>query len=166
MVGQPADLASAEHLARADRYQFQSWALSLIRGRPVMDGKKGADQGIDGILYFRDEARGQAKKVVVQVKSSHVQSSVIRDLGHVIEREEAAMGFLITLERPTQPMITEALSMGYYHSPGWNRDYPRMQIRTVEELLAEEEFALPPANVTLPQAERVKEEGPEQRRLV
>lgn len=166
VVGQPADLASAEHLARADRYQFQNWALSLIRGRPAQDGKKGADRGVDGVLYFSDEARGRAKKVAVQVKSGHVQSAVIRDLGHVVEREGAAMGFLITLERPTQPMVTEALSMGYYHSPGWNRDYPRMQIRTVEQLLAGEGFQYPQANVTLPQAERVEEEGPAQGRLV
>ncbi len=77
------------------------------------------------------------------------------------------MGFLISLERPTQPMLTEALSAGYYHSPGWNRDYPRLQIRTVEALLGGEGFAYPQANVTLAQAEREEEgDGPEQGRLV
>ncbi len=167
VVGQPADLASAEHLARADRYQFQFWALSLIRARPAQDSKKGADQGVDGFLYFADEAKGPAKKVVVQVKSGHVQSSYIRDLRAVVERERAVMGFLISLERPTQPMLTEALSAGYYHSPGWNRDYPRLQIRTVEALLGGEGFAYPQANVTLAQAEREEEgDGPEQGRLV
>ena len=161
-VGQPADLASAEALARQDRHQFEWWSLSLIKARPAQDKKKGADQGVDGILFFIDEARKKAKKVVVQVKSGHVQSSYIRDLGHVVARENAAMGFLITLERPTTPMRTEALSAGYYHSPGWNRDYPKIQIRTIEQLLNGEWFEYPQANVTLAQAERVEDESEEE----
>jgi DNA modification methylase len=157
IVGQPADLASAEALARQDRYQFQSWALSLIKARPSQD-KKGADQGTDGVLFFMDEARKSHKKVVIQVKSGHVQSSYIRDLAHVVEREKAVMGFLISLERPTQPMLKEALASGYYHSPGWNRDYPKIQVRTIEQLLAHQWFEFPQANVTLAGAERVQQE--------
>jgi site-specific DNA-methyltransferase (adenine-specific) len=159
VVGQPADLASAEALARHDRHQFEWWALSLIQARPAQDRKKGADQGVDGVLFFIDEAKKAAKKVVVQVKSGHVQSSYIRDLRAVTEREKAALGFLITLERPTQPMLTEALAAGYYHSPGWNRDYQRIQVRTIEQLLNGEWFEFPQANVTLAQAERVKAEA-------
>ena len=34
-----------------------------------------------------------------------------------------------------------------------------MQIRTIEELLAGERFHMPPTNITLAQAQRVKEEG-------
>jgi len=34
-------------------------------------------------------------------------------------------------------MIDEAASAGFFHSEGWHRDYPRMQILTVEEVLAE-----------------------------
>ena len=159
VIGQPADLASAEALARQDRFQFEWWALSLIKARPANKGKKGADRGVDGVLFFLDEARKGAKKVVVQVKSGHVQSGVIRDLGHVVEREKAVMGFLITLERPTRAMELEALAAGYYHSPGWNRDYPRLQIRTIEQLLNGEWFDYPQANVTLAQAERVREQA-------
>jgi site-specific DNA-methyltransferase (adenine-specific) len=158
VVGQPADLASAEALARADRYQFQMWALSLIKARP-WQSKKGADQGADGVLYFVDEARQPAKKAVIQVKSGGVGSAVIRDLGHVVEREKAALGFLITLEQPTRPMEIEALSAGYYHSPGWNRDYARLQIRTIAQLLAGWMFDYPQSNVTLSRAEREHEQG-------
>jgi len=159
VIGQPADVASAEALARQDRFQFEWWALSLIKARPADKQKKGADRGVDGVLFFIDEARKGAKKVVVQVKSGHVQASYIRDLSRVVEREKAAMGFLISLERPTRPMLDEALTMGYYRSPGWNRDYPRIQIRTIEQLLAGQWFDYPQANVTLAQAERVKSEG-------
>ena len=35
---------------------------------------------------------------------------------------------------PTQPMITEAADAGFYHSPGWDQDYPKLQILTVADL--------------------------------
>ena len=34
VIGEPEDLAGARQLARDDPYQFQWWALSLIRARP------------------------------------------------------------------------------------------------------------------------------------
>jgi len=154
VIGQPVDVRSAKALADQDRFQFEWWALSLIKARPAGGKKKGADKGIDGIIFFVDEAKKKAKKVLVQVKSGHVQASYIRDLCHVVERDKAVMGFLVTLEPPTKPMITEALSAGYYHSPGWNRDYPKIQIRTIEQLLTGEGFDMPPTNITLARAQR------------
>ena len=159
VIGVPADLQSAEALARQDRFEFEHWALGLIGARSANKKKRGADRGVDGILFFRDSAKGKAKKVVVQVKSGHVQAAYIRDLCHVVEREKAVMGFLVSLERPTRPMITEALAAGYYHSPGWNRDYQKIQIRTIEQLLGAEWFDYPQANITLAQAERVQDEA-------
>ena len=44
-----------------DPYQFQWWALGLVRARPA-DEKKGADRGIDGRLYFHDEGKGGKDK--------------------------------------------------------------------------------------------------------
>src|SRR5437763_655294 len=84
--GEPEDLPAAKQLAHDDRYQFQWWALSLIKARPVGDtgggkqGKKGTDKGIDGIITFIDEADNKVKRVIVQVKSGHVKSGDIRDL--------------------------------------------------------------------------------------
>ena len=37
---------------------------------------------------------------------------MIRDLGHVVERERAKMGIFITLAEPTKPMQTEAVKAG------------------------------------------------------
>ena len=56
-------------------------------------------------------------------------------------------------------MVTESLASGYYSSPGWGRDYPRIQIRTIEQLLAGEWFQFPQANVTLAQADRAETEA-------
>ena len=159
VVGQPVDVQSARALAQQDRFQFEWWALGLIPARPANKRKRGADQGLDGVVFFIDEAKRKAKKVAVQVKSGHVQSSQIRDLCSVVEREKAVMGFFVTLEEPTGPMTTEALSAGYYHSPGWNRDYQKMQIRTIEQLLDGEAFDMPAANITLARAGRVEQKS-------
>lgn len=139
--GEPADLASAAQLAQDDRYQFQWWALSLIQARPLgassdsKTGKKGADHGIDGVITFIDDAKGTARRAVVQVKSGKVNAAQIRDLIGTVEREKAAIGIFITLEPATRPMHTEATVAGVYHSPVWNEDYPRIQLLTIKELL-------------------------------
>jgi len=56
-------------------------------------------------------------------------------------------------------MITEAVSAGYYHSPGWNQDYQKIQIRTIEQLLDGQTFDMPPSNITLARAQRTKAES-------
>ena len=166
VIGEPVDLASAAQLAQESRHQFEWWALSLIRAQPInpgdssgKKGKKGADRGIDGQIVFIDDSSGKPKRIIVQVKSGHVSASIVRDLRGVIEREGAALGVLITLDPPSQPMKTEAASAGYYTSPGWGRDYPRLQILTVEGLLAGvERLDRPPAAVTFKQAQKEKQE--------
>jgi site-specific DNA-methyltransferase (adenine-specific) len=171
VIGEPQSVQSARQLAQDDRFQFEWWALSLVRARPVggeegsKKGKKGADRGIDGVVTFVDDAGGKPKRVLVQVKSGHVNSATIRDLAGTVGREKAAMGVLITLEAPTQPMVTEAVSAGFYESPGWGQKYPRIQILTIAELLAGREIQMPPAYGTFKQAEKVKGDGAQQKGL-
>lgn len=144
LIGVPVDAQSAHALAEQDRFQFEWWALSLAKARPAGGHKKGADRGIDGVMFLRDEPRKKAKKIVVQVKSGHVGSSQIRDLKGVVEREKAPMGFFITLRPPTKPMLKEAISAGYYRSPWSNEDYQKIQIRTIQQLFDGLTFDLPP----------------------
>jgi site-specific DNA-methyltransferase (adenine-specific) len=171
VVGEPKDFGAAHQLASEDRYQFQWWALSLIRARPLggqegsREGKKGSDKGIDGVIAFIDDTTSKAKRVLVQVKSGHVNSSHIRDLKGTLQREQAAIGVFITLEPPSKDMTTEAVSAGFYHSPGWNKDYPRIQILTIEELLHGAEVKMPPQFGTFKQAKRVQQSDAEQAEL-
>ena len=191
VLGEPEDLASARQLARSDRYQFQWWALSLVQAKPLggsptpgpspsgkapdgegrrrggrVEGKKGSDRGIDGVVSFLEE-KGKLQRVLIQVKSGHVKSGDIRDLRGVVEREEAALGVLVTLEAPTQDMVTEAVSAGYFTSKTWQKDYPRIQILTVEDLLAGKGIDMPPsAYGTFKQAEKVKKKEGEQPELM
>jgi site-specific DNA-methyltransferase (adenine-specific) len=137
VVGEPVSLPDAAALALQDRMQFQWWALGLVGARPV-EQKKGADQGIDGKLFFHDThalQKGDTNHIVISVKSGHVSVKDVRDLRGVIEREHAAIGVLICLEEVTKPMRQEAASAGCYHSDGWHQDFPRVQILTIQELL-------------------------------
>src|SRR6266487_6164165 len=171
VVGEPKDIGAAKQLAQEDRYQFQWWALSLIRARPLggqegsREGKKGSDKGIDGVIAFIDDNTGKAKRVLVQVKSGHVNSSHIRDLVGTVQREQAAIDVYITLEAPTRDMTTEAVKAGFYHSPGWNKDYPCIQILTIEELLHNAEVKMPPQFGTFKQAQRIQQSDAIQREL-
>jgi site-specific DNA-methyltransferase (adenine-specific) len=163
VIGEPEDLGGAQALARDDRYQFQWWALSLVRARPLggqegsRAGKKGSDKGIDGVINFVDDASGKPKQILIQVKSGHVKSGDIRDLKGTLEREKAAIGVFLTLEDPSRDMQTEATSAGFYPSPGWNMSYPRLQILTISQLLDGAAIRMPPnMQGTFKQAERVK----------
>ena len=140
VVGVPQDLASARALAEESahhgRYQFEYWALGLVDARPGNNRRRGADAGVDGYIKFFDDESGKAKTVLVQVKSGHVQRNIIATLKGDMEREKAEMGLLVTLEPPTGPMEQEAAAAGLYvpeHFP--DRQYPRVQIATIEDLL-------------------------------
>lgn len=160
VIGEPQDLGGARQLAQDNRYEFQWWALSLVRARPLggqegsKTGKKGSDKGIDGVITFIDDAGGKPKQVLVQVKSGHVKSGDIRDLKGTVEREKAALGVFVTLEAASKDMQTEAVQAGFYKSPGWDKDYPRLQIMTIEDLLHGAEVKMPPAYGTFKQAPR------------
>jgi hypothetical protein len=147
VYGEPEDLESAHALAvdsaNNGRYQFQWWACSLVGAQPEGGERKGADRGVDGRIAFR-EADGTWQQVVVSVKSGHVSVDQIRDFAHVIEREGAALGVFITLEPPKGPMRKEALEMGTYASAWTGERYNRLQILTIEDLLAGQRVAMPP----------------------
>jgi site-specific DNA-methyltransferase (adenine-specific) len=134
--GTPKDLDGARDLASRDKYQFQWWACSLVGAQPWQDKKKGADRGIDGIIYFQDE-KGIPKKIIVSVKGGEsVGRAMIADLKNSVEREKAQIGLFVTLAAPTREMVKEALTAGFYESPNFKSgEYPKIQILTIEGLL-------------------------------
>lgn len=160
--GEPRDLGAARELAH-NRYQFQWWALSLIGARPTgsttakpKEGKKGADEGVDGWLRFADGPEGHIEKIVVQVKSGHVGVKDIRELRDVVSRQKGAVGIFITLEEPTDEMIKEVKVTDPYISPRWKAEYPKIQILTIEQLLKGEHPKIPPIVSLFQEALRVQ----------
>ena len=130
--GTPKDLDSALDLARRDKYQFQWWAVSLVDARPYGGKKKGADGGIDGILFFRSD-KEKTEKALISVKGGdNVGVGMVRDLIAVVEREKAAIGVLISLALPTRVMEREATAAGFYETP--YEKVPKIQIITLAEL--------------------------------
>ncbi len=164
IIGEPKDEASARALAQQNRYQFQWWALSLIKARPYQGKKKGADEGVDGVIYFQDidpERPNKAitQKMMVQVKSGHVSVRDIRELKAVVENQKAVIGVFITLEPPTGPMLTEAMTAGAFRR--FHAQYPKIQLRTIQELLEGHGIEYPQSNpdLTFKKAERHHQGG-------
>ena len=156
VVGEPLDVGSARALWTQDPYQFQYWAVSLLEAQPQGEQRRGADRGIDGVIYFVDGPRRTPQRIIIQVKGGRVSSPQIRDLAGVVEREKAALGLFISLEAPTRDMLTEAAAGGFYHSDLWQRDFPKLQIRTIADLLAGRSFDLPPRQPAYQPAERAR----------
>lgn len=134
--GVPQDIAGARDLARRGRddpnyyFEFEKWALSLIAAQPGNLGKKGADRGIDGNIYF-----GKTNRAIVSVKAGdNVGVGMIRDLRGVIEREKADIGIFLSLTEPKRTMISEAAAAGQFEMEGFD-PVPRIQIVTIEEAL-------------------------------
>ena len=169
ITGQPTDTGSAAALAEQDRYQFEWWALGLVDARPANDRRRGADAGVDGYINFFDDNSGRPKRIIVQVKSGHVNRGMIATLKGDMDREKAELGVFITLQPPTEPMRQEALSAGAYtpeHFP--DQQHPRVQILTIDELLAGSNVAYPRggAPATFRQAPRRRRSQGQQTNLV
>jgi len=153
--GQPTDFGGAKQLAENDKFQFEYWALSLIGARPLKEGDgKGADRGVDGLLYYYETERkdlinrvkedapvlrkdaAYREKIIVQVKGGGVGRNDVATLVGDVNNQKAAGGVLVTLDTPSKQMRTEAADADHYSSKLWHdKDYPRIQILTVEGLL-------------------------------
>ncbi len=160
VIGEPVSIEDADQLAREDPYQFQWWALGLVGARPA-EGKKGADKGIDGHIYFHDEGpKGKTKQIIFSVKAGKTGVAHIHELRGVTEREKAEIGVYISMQDPTGPMRKEAAGAGFYASPWGN--HPRLQLLTVGQLLDGKRVDAPPlhqASVTFRKAPKAADEA-------
>ena len=177
--GTPKDLESARDFAKRDKYQFQWWAVSLVEAQPFQGKKKGADGGIDGIKFFGDYEQKDEKlskgsqpvhkncKIVVSVKGGeNLKADDVRALNHVREREGAEIALLISLAEPTKWMIADAATAGFYQD-GAGRKFPRVQLLTIEGLLAGKQRAEHPDYLPDMNFKKAKQEATgEQKKLL
>jgi site-specific DNA-methyltransferase (adenine-specific) len=133
VIGTPGDLEAARDVFARSPHEFQLWAGARIAAQPYKGGKKGADTGIDGVIYFKPDGKTTEKAIVYVKGGTNVSVPMIRDLGHVVDREGAKLGIFITLAEPTAPMKREAAGAGLYEVPGW-RKVPKLQILTIADL--------------------------------
>ena len=134
--GIPMDYASARRLADRDKYAFQDWAISLIGAKPPTgQSKKGADRGIDGLILFYDRLdirKPKLRKIIVQVKGGGTNRGDVAKLKGDMDREDAPMGILITLQEPTTEMKKEAVLAGEYHYSSSTK-FPIIQILSIKQ---------------------------------
>jgi site-specific DNA-methyltransferase (adenine-specific) len=166
--GTPKDLASAEDLALRDKYQFQWWAVSMVDALPFGGKKKGADGGIDGIIYFNDYDPSTEKmkthRAIVSVKGGLNPSvTMVETLAATIEREKAPIGVLIMNALPTREMEKRAAAVGVWRD-GVDESFPRLQIITLAELFQGKKPRIP--NVDRTAIRRAKQEDRRQERLI
>jgi hypothetical protein len=149
--GVPKDKDSAIALAnRKDdrtRKEFEKWAvLTYTDDQARINEKKGADGGVDGVSYFvlaKEEDELKHGKVIYQVKSGGAQRGTIDNLRGVMETQSAEIGILLTMDAPTKPMLETARQAGKFKHPILGKEYDRIQIVTVEELLNGARIELP-----------------------
>lgn len=84
---------------------------------------------------------------------------MVRDLIGTVKNEKAAIGLLITLNEATGGMKQLAVHSTLYHSDVWNKDYPSIQIRCVQELFDDKIFDLPPTQSPLKKAQTAQEKA-------
>ena len=104
-------------MAAQDKYQFQWWAVSLVNAIPFGGKKKGADSGIDGTIYFKPDGKTTEKAIVSVKGGDNVGVPMIRDLGHVVDREKAKIGVFITLAEPTRSQCKPKRSKRAFFKP-------------------------------------------------
>jgi site-specific DNA-methyltransferase (adenine-specific) len=153
--GVPEDFESAEALAHKEddrtRKEFEKWAvLTYSDNRAIINEKKGGDGGIDGIAYMMDRTESETEKmkeilipVLFSVKSDKKPLvSYIRDLNGTMEREGAAMGFLITLY-PADNLVKESKKYGSYKNQLLDKDYQKIQVISIDEILKGHRMPIP-----------------------
>ena len=64
---------------------------------------KGADRGVDGLLYFY-ESKDERHKIFLQVKGGGVKRGEVATLLGDVNNQKAAGGILLTLEQPITTM--------------------------------------------------------------
>jgi len=134
--GVPRNLEGATDLWELDKYQFQKWCVEQVGG--FVTTKKTADGGIDGRLYFQIPGASDLQSMILEVKGGKTVSiRDLRALGHVLDTSNSLLAGLIVLhplsKRKLRNFQLEMAKAGHLEIDGLS--YPRMQIRTVQQIL-------------------------------
>jgi hypothetical protein len=135
--GMPKDRAAAMALAHKTddrlRKEFEKWAiLTYCNNKAVINEKKGADKGIDGVTYI-SVSPTQTLRMVLQVKSGAVSRKDIAALQGDMDSAEFAV--MITLEEPSSQMKAKAKAAGIYENETTGIKADRIGIVTIGEII-------------------------------
>jgi len=142
VLGVPADLASAHSLFSRSPFDFERWAVSLVRGTP--NTRQVGDRGSDGVIRFATGQKTRAKAIVSVKGGKQLTPSMVRDLEGVVSKsKDVEMGVFISLHPATKGMRDAAATGGTYRD-AFDNAYPKIQILSVEEILSGKRPQMPP----------------------
>jgi DNA modification methylase len=133
--GRPLDLGAAQRLAVDDPYEFQWWANWMLGVQNYRERKKGADKGIDGIIYFHNVPNGVGQIIVSVKAGQHIGPDMVESLSGVLTREGAELGVFVCVTSPGERsgIRQRAAAQGLVHIG--KEPYQRIQVVTAEDLL-------------------------------
>ena len=106
---------------------------------------------MDGKILFRDhpDPKQKPQAIIFSVKGGNLKLDDVRALDSVVKKNDAAIGVLIAMEEPTAKMKEWAATCGFYVSGFNGQKYPRIQLRTIGQLLAGVAIERPSGNVAV-----------------
>ena len=142
--GIPQTQEGAINLWKKDKFEFQKWAVEQVDG--FVTTRKTGDGGIDGRIFFEEPGEKDLQSMLLEVKGGRsVNVNVLRDMRGVLEREGAKIAGLILLhkltDRKRKNFEKEIATSGEILIEG--KEYQRLQILTIEEILEGKKFEIP-----------------------
>ena len=137
VIGRPTTLDEAVKLAEIDAIKFEQWVVKGLLNATPTGGKP-----VDGEITILDDDSMKPKRCIVEVTTGKSKKHFDAFMNHA---KKAAIGIYVLLDDPTRGMIGDAKEAGKYHSPGWDKDYPKVQILTIADLFNDKRPDLPPA---------------------
>ena len=125
-------------------HQFERWAVEMVGG--FVTTRKSRDDGVDGRLYFYTGEEDYLKAMQLQVKGgATVKIESLHALAGVVDEEDYPMGGFIT--RKTLGRMQKRNFLDFCRTKGTIEiagvEYPKLQLLSVEEILAGERFKTP-----------------------
>lgn len=152
MLGIPRDLSGAAALFKRSPFEFERWCVMMLDGQP--NEKQVGDRGIDGVIRFPIDGKGNSDKVLVSVKGGATNPGHLRDLVGTVESQRAAMGVFVCMNEPTKGIIEAANHSGTYNHPANAQRFPKVQILSVQDLIDGKRPNMPTALLPYFQAQR------------
>lgn len=131
LFGQPSSMREAVILYHQSELEFERWAVSLVDAEPSVD----PDRSFDGIIRIPMPAGTDDARAVVNVALEEPPKRSIGRAEASIDDAEASLGLIIPL-RPNIELRRRAAEAGTWRWPVNGREYPRLQVVSVEEVLS------------------------------
>ena len=135
--GIPVEIDGARRMAAEKPFDFEKWAITRVPGL-APNRRQVGDSGIDGRGTLVDGGL-----VLAQVKGGKFNLSQFRDFLHVMDRDQAAYGIFVTLDRVTSRAAKAEAAQKGRTEIGATR-YARVQLWSMLDYFDGRLPALPP----------------------